>query len=36
VDDDHFEQLVPAEIRTELKQAADRVKSGSVKVPTAF
>jgi basic membrane protein A len=36
VDDDHFRQLVPEAVRTELQQAADKVKSGAVKVPTAF
>lgn len=36
VDDDHFEELVPQGIRTELQEAADKVKSGSVTVPSAF
>ncbi|PAZ15085.1 BMP family ABC transporter substrate-binding protein [Streptomyces sp. SA15] len=36
VNDDHFAQLVPAKIRTELEAAAGRVKSGSVKVPSAL
>lgn len=36
VNDDHFAQLVPAKIRTELQAAADKVKSGSVKVPSAL
>ncbi|WP_128376240.1 BMP family lipoprotein [Streptomyces cavernae] len=36
VDDAHFEELVPDKIRTELEEAADQVKSGSVTVPSAF
>jgi basic membrane protein A len=36
VTDDHFKQLVPDQIRTELQQATDQVKAGSVKVPTAL
>ncbi|WP_286259542.1 BMP family lipoprotein [Streptomyces graminofaciens] len=36
VDDDHFRELVPEKIRTELQDAADKVKSGSVTVPSAF
>ncbi|GAA3776203.1 BMP family ABC transporter substrate-binding protein [Streptomyces phyllanthi] len=36
VDDDHFRELVPEKIRTELNEAADQVKSGSVTVPSAF
>ncbi|WP_345013789.1 BMP family lipoprotein [Streptomyces shaanxiensis] len=36
VNDDHFAQLVPEKIRTELEAAADQVKSGSVTVPSAL
>ncbi|NGO10426.1 BMP family ABC transporter substrate-binding protein [Streptomyces sp. HC44] len=36
VDDDHFRELVPEKIRTELQSAADKVKSGSATVPSAF
>lgn len=36
VNDDHFKDLVPQKIRTELEAAADQVKSGSVKVPSAL
>ncbi|CAM5562598.1 BMP family lipoprotein [Streptomyces aurantiogriseus] len=36
VNDAHFAQLVPEKVRTELQAAADRVKSGSVTVPSAF
>ncbi|WP_328836636.1 BMP family lipoprotein [Streptomyces europaeiscabiei] len=36
VDDDHFREVVPERIRTELQEAADRVKSGSLTVPSAF
>ncbi|MGW0758357.1 BMP family lipoprotein [Streptomyces sp. NPDC002814] len=36
VNDDHFAELVPEKIRTELQEAADQVKSGSVTVPSAF
>ncbi|MCT9077476.1 BMP family lipoprotein [Streptomyces fulvoviolaceus] len=36
VNDEHFEQLVPERIRSELQAAADQVKSGSAKVPSAL
>jgi basic membrane protein A len=36
VDDDHFKQLVPEQVRTELQETAAQVKAGAVKVPTAF
>lgn len=36
VDDDHFKELVPEKIRTEVQEAADEVKSGSVTVPSAL
>ncbi|MFF3371353.1 BMP family protein [Streptomyces sp. NPDC002680] len=36
VNDDHFKELVPEKIRTELQEAADEVKSGSVTVPSAL
>ncbi|MFI9761226.1 BMP family protein [Streptomyces sp. NPDC051963] len=36
VDDEHFKQLVPEQIRTEVQEAADQVKSGSVTVPSAL
>ncbi|MEV6377970.1 BMP family ABC transporter substrate-binding protein [Streptomyces sp. NPDC051773] len=36
VDDAHFQEIVPGKIRTELQEAADRVKSGSLTVPSAF
>jgi basic membrane protein A and related proteins len=36
VEDDHFKQLVPEAIRTQLQQAANEVKAGSVKVSSAF
>jgi basic membrane protein A len=34
--DAHFEELVPKGIRTELEEAADKVRSGSITVPSAF
>lgn len=36
VDDAHFKQLVPEQVRQELQEAAEKVKSGAVKVPSAF
>ncbi|WP_326725630.1 BMP family ABC transporter substrate-binding protein [Streptomyces sp. NBC_00243] len=36
VNDDHFKELAPEQIRTELQEAADKVKSGSVTVPSAL
>lgn len=36
VNDEHFRELVPEKIRTEVQEAADKVKSGSVTVPSAF
>ncbi|MFE9438879.1 BMP family protein [Streptomyces sp. NPDC006602] len=36
VNDDHFKELVPETIRTEVQEAADKVKSGSVTVPSAL
>ncbi|MGP4043001.1 BMP family lipoprotein [Streptomyces sp. 2A115] len=36
VNDDHFMELVPETIRTEVQEAADKVRSGSVTVPSAF
>ncbi len=36
VDDDHFKQLVPEQVRTELQETAAQVKAGAAKVPTAF
>ncbi|MEV0221796.1 BMP family ABC transporter substrate-binding protein [Streptomyces sp. NPDC050704] len=35
VNDDHFKELVPEKIRTEVQKAADKVRSGSVTVPSA-
>ncbi|MEW2395356.1 BMP family ABC transporter substrate-binding protein [Streptomyces sp. NPDC046862] len=36
VDDAHFKELVPQKTRTALQEAADKVKSGSVTVPSAL
>ncbi|GAB2832141.1 BMP family lipoprotein [Lentzea nigeriaca] len=36
VDNDHFKQVVPESVRTDLRQAVDRINSGTVRVPTAF
>jgi basic membrane protein A len=36
VDDEHFQELVPEQIRARLEEAAAKVKSGAVEVPSAF